>query len=150
MSEVPVPHGIRRDEHYCRRWPSITSLGALADAQATGAAGPVVRVQRSRFLGEGATFFEIALARPLALTEGTNTAVALGFLIDERFRATVGFWDDPAVPQRDVNLTCERCPLGPDECRVRAAPPSVLDEEAVQARRRVALEALGVAVDGPR
>ncbi len=148
MSHVPVPHGIRRDEHYCRRWPSIGALKALDAQQATGDGdGPVVRVQRSHFLNDGATFFEIALARPLALTEATNTVVSLGFLADESFKRAVRFWNDPAVPSLDVNLTCERCPLPPDVCHVRAAPPTVLEEKAEQARREAALAKLGVTLD---
>jgi transcriptional regulator with XRE-family HTH domain len=153
LSGVPVPHGFRRDEHYCRRWPSMGALRALDAQQKKGNGGPVVRVQRSRFIdqpapakAEDATFFEIALARPLALTEGTNTAVVLGLLADERFKRTVRFWNDPAVPTVDVNLTCERCPLPPDVCEVRAAPPTVLDERARQARREAALAELGVSL----
>ncbi len=145
MSHVPVPHGVRRDEHYCRRWPAAGALQAL-DAQQRSGGGdvPTVRVQRSHFLSDGATFFEIALARPLALTEGVNTAVSLGFLVDDAVRETVRFWDDPAVPSLDVNLTCERCPLPPEDCRVRAAPPTVLERTVELARRRNALADLGV------
>ena len=145
MSHVPVPHGVRRDEHYCRRWSSMGALRAL-DAQQSAGAGnrPVVQVQRSHFLDDGATFFEIALARPLALTEATNTAVSIGFLATESFRRAVRFWKDPAVPTLDVNLTCERCPLPPDVCHVRAAPAVVLDERAQQQRREQALADLGV------
>jgi transcriptional regulator with XRE-family HTH domain len=148
MSHVPVPHGIRRDEHYCRRWPSMAALQAL-DAQQSAGDGdrPVVQVQRSHFLDDGATFFEIALARPLALTEGTNTAVSIGFLATEAFRRAVRFWKDPAVPSRDVNLTCERCPLPAEVCHVRAAPALVLEERAQQVRREQALAALGVTLD---
>ncbi len=148
MSRVPVPHGIRRDEHYCRRWPAVGALKALADQQQAGGGDtPTVQVQRSHFLNDGATFFEIALARPLALTEGTNTAVSLGFLVDDSVKQTVRFWDDQAVPSLDVNLTCERCPLSPDDCRVRTAPPAVLERTMEQARRRNALADLGLPMD---
>ncbi len=147
MSRVPVPHGVRRDEHYCRRWPAVRALQSLDIQQQAGDGdAPTVQVQRSHFLNDGATFFEIALARPLALTEGTNTAVSLGFLVNDGVRDTVRFWDDPAVHHLDVNLTCERCPLLPDECLVRAAPPTVLERTIEQARRRNALAELGLAL----
>ena len=148
LSRVAVPHGVQRDEHYCRRWPAMGALRALAAQQDRGDGdAPVLRVQRSHFLADDVTFFEIALARPLALTEGTNTAISLGLLVDERFRRAVRFWEDSAIPTVDVNLTCERCPLPPDVCRVRAAPPVVLDAAERQARREAALAALGVALD---
>jgi len=44
-------------------------------------------------------------------------------LLDDNFKQSVRFWQDPAVPRVEVNLTCERCPLTPAECRERAAPP---------------------------
>jgi transcriptional regulator with XRE-family HTH domain len=147
MSHVPVPHGLRRGEHYCRRWPSMGALQALDAKQTSDGGGPVVRVQRSHFLNDDATFFEIAIARPLALTERTNTAISMGFLANERFKRAVRFWEDPAIPTVDVNLTCERCPLPPDACHVRAAPPLVLEEEARQARREAALADLGVTLN---
>jgi transcriptional regulator with XRE-family HTH domain len=146
MSHVPVPHGLRRGEHFCRRWPSMAALRAL-DARPTAGGGPVVRVQRSHFLTDDATFFEIAIARPLALTEGTDTAVSVGFLANERFKRAVRFWGDPVIPTLDVNLTCERCPLPPAACHVRAAPPAVLEDDARQARREAALAELGVTLD---
>lgn len=145
LSGAAVPHGVQRDEHYCRRWPAMDALRALTAQQDRGDGdAPVVRAQHSHFLNDDVTFFEIALARPLALTEGTNTAISLGFLADEPFRRAVRFWNDPAVPTVDVNLTCERCPLPPDECRVRAAPPVVLEAAARQTRREAALAELGV------
>ena len=145
MSRVPVPHGFRRDEHYCRRWPAMHALQDLnAQQNGSGSDAPVVRVQRSHFLNDDATFFEIAIARPLALTEGTNTAISLGFLANEGFKRAVRFWDDAAVPSVDVNLTCERCPLPLEVCQVRAAPPTVLDARARQSRREAALADLGV------
>jgi hypothetical protein len=123
----------------------MAALRSLDARQAAdGDDGPVVRVQRSHFIDDDATFFEIALARPLALTEETNTAVVLGLLTDERFKRTVRFWNDPVIPTIDVNLTCERCLLPPDVCQVRAAPPTVLDERARQTRREAALADLGV------
>ena len=45
--------------------------------------------------------------------------------LDDNFKQSVRFWQDPAVPRVEVNLTCERCPLTTAECRERAAPPLV-------------------------
>jgi XRE family transcriptional regulator, fatty acid utilization regulator len=140
MSQVPVPHGIRPDEHYCRRWPGLRLLAGM-DAAPTAEA-PLVAAQRSHFLNDDADFFVVTVARPLALSAGTNTAVSLGFLMDDAFRQTVRFAGDPDVPRIVVNLTCERCPLTPDECTVRAAPPVILRREHTLARREAALAEL--------
>ena len=95
--------------------------------------------QRSHFLDDDAEFFVIAMARPLALSDRANSSVSLGFLVDDAFRERVRFWDDPAVPRADVNLTCERCRLTPTECRERAAPPDLHEKQVRQKRKEDAL-----------
>lgn len=142
-SHVPVPHGIGLREHYCRRWPGMRLLAELARRQREGAPqAPIVTAQRSRFFDEDAEFFVISMARPLALIEGTNSSVSLGFLINDPFCARVRFWDDPQIPRVVVNLTCERCGLSRDECHERAAPPEILEREREQASKRQALTRL--------
>lgn len=149
LSDVPVPHGVEGGEHYCRRWPAMQALADLDRAQARAAGAgdrhdaPVIRTQRSHFVGrEGASasFWTVAIARPLALRPDVNAAVSLGVKLDRASRRRVGFADDPRIPDVDVGLTCERCPIR--DCRVRSAPASVLDARTAQARRERALDAL--------
>jgi transcriptional regulator with XRE-family HTH domain len=143
ISHVPVPHGIGLDEHYCRRWPEMRLLRELAERQRIGPVSePLIAVQRSRFLNEDATFFVVAVARPLALSAGINSCVSLGFLLDDAFRSKVHFWNDTSVPDVLVNLTCERCGLTPAECQERSAPPILYGREQERARQREALEEL--------
>jgi len=169
ISRVPVPHGVGLHETYCRRWPALELLARMAGeiyrapeaapALAAPAAAlarrgralvtkpksprpPLVAAQRSQFLDAGAEFFVIAMARPLALARGAGSSVALGLLLDDRFRQVVRFADDPAVPRVLVNLTCERCPLTEEECAERAAPPTVYRDLEAQARKERALAEL--------
>ncbi len=146
LSRVPVPHDVGLNEHYCRRWPAVRLLGAAGAAE-----GPVVVAQRSHFLDEDAEFFVVAMARPLALAEERNSSVTLGFRLDEAFRRQARFWDDPAVPRVEVNLTCERCGLAPEACAERAAEPAIHRQRELVARREAALTALlGRPGTGPR
>jgi hypothetical protein len=142
LSRVPVPHGVGAGETYCRRWPGLRLLHEMERAGKARTARPVVAAQRSHFLDEGAEFFVIAMARPLALSDRANSSVSLGFLLDDTFRERVRFWNDPAVPQAEVNLTCERCPLSPEECRERAAPPVLHEKQERQNRKEEALHQL--------
>ncbi len=143
LSHVPVPHGIGLDEHYCRRWPAMRLLKKLDHRQWSGQpGGPLVSAQRSRFLNEDATFFVIAVARPLALSEGLKSCVSLGFLLNGAFRKRVRFWNDPDVPDVDVNLTCERCGLTPEECLDRAAPATLFQQSQARERQARALAGL--------
>ncbi len=152
LSRVPVPHGVAAEEHYCRRWPSLQALAELDRRQARAAGrgdvdnGPVVAAQRQHFVegaagaSEGGDFFVVAIARPLALRPGVNSAISLGLRLTRATKRTVRFWDDPAIPRIDVSLTCERCPIA--DCRVRAAPPTILREKEALERRQAALDAL--------
>ena len=141
LSRVPVPHGVGAGETYCRRWPGLRLLNEMERAGKARTARPVVAAQRSHFLDEGAEFFVIAMARPLALSDRANSSVSLGFLLDDTFRERVRFWNDPAVPRVEVNLTCERCRLSPEECRERAAPPVLHEKQEQQKRKEEALHA---------
>jgi len=135
MSHVPVPHGVDPGEHYCRRWVAM----AAARAVSAGAAGPAVQAQRASFVADGAEFFTLAAARPLALQPGI-AAVMLGVRIDDTARSVVGFLDDPALLRVPVGLTCERC--GIPDCSLRAAEPSALRREEHLVLRDEALAGL--------
>ena len=147
MSEVAVPHGIGLDEHYCHRWPAIQLLKTMGEAQRSGSlttdpsAPPQIRAQRSHFLNADAEYFVLSTARPLALSN-TNSCVSVGFLMDDAFRKRIHCWQDEAIPQTTVNLTCERCPLTPEECTVRVAPSTIHASRKKHERRVSALEAL--------
>ncbi|GIX48337.1 MAG: hypothetical protein KatS3mg131_2548 [Candidatus Tectimicrobiota bacterium] len=144
MSHLPLPHGIDLHEHYCRRWLAVRLLREFAQRQQQGEGqAPLLGVQRSVFADSDAEYFCLSLARPLALTPGTNTSVTLGFRLDDAFKATVRFWDDPAIPRLTINETCERCWL--EACGERAAPPHLFTQEAARQRRHEALARLKAA-----
>ncbi|MEM8963931.1 MAG: helix-turn-helix domain-containing protein, partial [Acidobacteriota bacterium] len=135
MSRVPVPYGIGLSEHYCRRWPG---LRLLADPRKQDRMR--FRIQRSHFIDDDSEFFVFSVARPLAIAAGAHTSISMGFLVDDVFKRRVRFWNDPAVPRHEVNLTCERCRL-PD-CAERASPPLLIEEEAERTTRAAELAAL--------
>lgn len=152
LSRVPVPHGITADEKWCRRWPGLRALADLDRAQAQAAGrgepppGPVVVAQRQRFApgtaaetGDG-EFFVVSIARPLALRPDVNSAVSLGLLLTTSTKRRIRFWDDPALERVEVSLTCQRCPIA--DCRVRAAPPTVLERREARDRQQAAVDAL--------
>jgi hypothetical protein len=150
MTKMLVPHGIGLNEHYCRRWLSISLFKQLATRQNQSAqprsAGrmpaAIVAAQRSRFIESDAEFFVITVARPLALTPGTNSSISLGFLINDAFKKTARFWDDPAVPRVEVNETCERCGLSEAMCQDRVTPPAIHRQQQQQKTRERVLQEL--------
>ena len=135
-SSLPLALGLGLSEHHCRRWPSLQLL------MSGGVRQPLVRAQRSRFLDSGREFFVVSTARPLALDRHRASSVTLAWRLDARFRKTVRFWNDPEVPTRDVNLTCERCPLLEEDCSERAAPATMPARRQSRQAKEAALAAL--------
>lgn len=147
LSRVAVPYDVSPEEHSCRRWPGVASLGSRAGAAALPGKTPVAAAI-CRFQSEPVEFLVLALSRRLALQPRTLSSVSLGFLVDDRLRGAVRFLEDPALPRREVDLTCERCPLDETACPERAAPPSVLERDRRRARREAAIAELANAEAG--
>jgi hypothetical protein len=101
-----------------------------------------VAAQRSHFLATDLDFFVVSTARPLALDDRRRSSVTLGWRLDDRFRHVARFWQDPAVADVDVNLTCERCPLTPAQCGDRVAEATVVAGLQARDAKRAALRTL--------
>jgi transcriptional regulator with XRE-family HTH domain len=143
MNRLLVPSGIGLAEHYCRRWLSVRLLREIA------ALGPLqnvedmpVGIQRSEFLDSRDQFLCIGFARQLVLTPEVYSSVLIGFRVDADLRNTIQFLDDPAIPRELIGETCERCPLTPDQCQLRAAEPIRLLKEEQDRARRLAINML--------
>lgn len=119
------PHATGLHEHYCRRWLSINLLNKIKDGKADDGEA-LSGVQRARFIDSGEEYLVIALAKHGYPTVGRSVSVMLGVLLDEHAQNSIAFWNDPKIPQRDINVTCQRCSLL--HCAERAAPSTVLQK----------------------
>lgn len=146
MNELSLPTGFGLQEHYCRRWLTVRLLADVA----TPAADPLPGIQRSRFLESNKEFLCMGFGRIDNLAPYYPTSVILGIRIDDGLAREVQFASDPAIPDDLLNETCERCPLGPDECGERAAPPTRWQKEKDAALRQRQLTALLTAPDPPK
>jgi transcriptional regulator with XRE-family HTH domain len=144
MSQILMPGGTGVNEHYCRRWIALRIFQDLErDRMSERSNGdreeqPVVAAQLSRYIDRDGRFLCIAMARPLALNRSATSSVSLGFRVDENFERSVRFASDPAITRLDIDGTCERCRLTPEECSERVAPPYLLEFQ--RARRDVEQE----------
>ncbi|MGA1598065.1 MAG: helix-turn-helix domain-containing protein [bacterium] len=138
MPRTLVPAGAAFNEHHCRRWLPITVLRDLQEHSGSPASPDTWRIgaQRARFVDSGKEVFFISIARPLRLLPNVNRSMTLGIHMDDRFREKVRFWNDPNIPQVEVNETCERCPLTEAQCAVRAVPPLVYRREQLNRQRQ--------------
>ena len=112
------PHTSMLDEHYCRRWVSLTIFDELAE---TNSAKVICRAQRSQYIGSENEYLVIALAKAGSPEPGRNSSLSIGLKINQRIKEKVNWWQDEALPLRKVNQTCEQCPAV--DCQERAAPP---------------------------
>ncbi|HMN88924.1 MAG TPA: helix-turn-helix domain-containing protein [Saprospiraceae bacterium] len=128
LSRRHHPHGNALLEHYCRRWVALSVLQDLQKMQHQHEpADTLVRIQRSRYIGTDDEYLSITLARAAYPTPNRNVSVTLGLHINADLRSKVAFLDDPAIPIKDVNQTCERCALS--YCAERAAPPLIVEKK---------------------
>lgn len=138
MSQLSLPTGFDLREHYCRRWLTIRLLRELAANESETVPG----IQRSRFLESQKQFLCLGFARRDNLPPYLRTSVILGMRIDDELLQVVRFASDPAIPEGLLNETCERCPLLPEECTERAAPPTRWQQQQQVEERHRALALL--------
>jgi len=141
MNQLNVPSGIGLREHYCRRWLSMRLLRDMKAEQESGhwEKFPPPGIHMSRFVNSEERFLAIGFARSLVLSPGVNSSVTVGFRVTPKLRDVIHFLDDEAIPREIINETCERCPLTPSECRVRAAEPTILYEKQKKRERQETL-----------
>lgn len=117
-------------EKYCRRWLAIKILRELQDRlkRDEKVEGPVVGVQKSIFrygskgdIDPDTIYLCISIAHIRSLQKNALSSITLGFVVDDQFKRTVSFWDDPALREEvGVGVTCQRCPLLASDCKERA------------------------------
>lgn len=130
FSKLHSTHGIGFNEHYCRRWITLRLLRQVAESNITE--DVTFGAQRSLFYNTDNEYFCISAVRPLRLSPGVNSCVTIGFLMDQKFKRKVRFWDDENVKRSVVNRTCERCPI--EDCSERATSP-VIHEKKLREER---------------
>lgn len=137
LSRRHHPHGNGLFEHYCRRWVALSLLKDLYQMQEEGKyVENIVRAQRSRYIGTADEYLCLTIARPGYPSPDQNVSVTIGILITPEVKKRIAFLDDPAIQFREVNKTCERCPV--TDCVERAAEPKVVNRretlKGIQAR----------------
>ena len=128
------PHTVK-DEHYCRRWVSLTILQDLAYRQSReGFKGTLCQTQVSEYVDTQQEYFVVAFARAMSPTPQLNVSISMGIFLDDNVRAKIKFLNTSAVEKCQVNETCERCAIF--DCKERMAAPTVLQRkrknEAIQ------------------
>ncbi|MBK8557283.1 MAG: helix-turn-helix domain-containing protein [Lewinellaceae bacterium] len=135
------PHATGLQEHYCRRWVSISLLNELHDnGPAEAVPAPKAGVQRASFIDSGEEYLCLSLAKHSYPTMHRNVSVTLGILLDDKAKATLRFWNDPAIARTTVGVTCERYTV--QDCESRAAAASIVEKKEVRKKMQDTLKTL--------
>ncbi|WP_020566900.1 helix-turn-helix domain-containing protein [Neolewinella persica] len=129
------PHENGLFEHYCRRWVSLSLLQEMSAGEAIS-----IDIQRSHYYGTEDEYLCLTMARTDYPKKGRNVSLTLGFLVNDKLRKIIAWHDDPAISSREVNTTCERCPIS--DCAERAAEPVIVQKRERNLRIKAALKKL--------
>jgi XRE family transcriptional regulator, fatty acid utilization regulator len=141
LSGLQSPHSTMLNEHYCRRWVSITALQDLArEVKAGTYTQSLCRVQRSRYIGTDKEYLILSFAKPIVFGSDRHNSVAIGLLITDQLKKKIKFWNDPQIPVRMVGETCERC-LATD-CKERVEKPLYITQQQRTENIKMALQGL--------
>ena len=124
LTKLHNPHANELNEHYCRRWISLTNIQKLIATRNTNRdIKYVAGIQRSRYYDSPNEYLCLSMAFPNVSTPDESVSVTIGFLVDDSLTKKVKFLSDPAIPSRLVNTTCERCPI--KDCQERVEQPYI-------------------------
>ena len=122
------PHANGLSEHYCRRWLSLSLLKELKEIREAGRYVEVlIGAQRSKYVTTGEEYLCISIAKLSGSRPGHHAGLTIGILLDEESKKRISFWDDPQISQRNVGVTCERCPVV--DCKERVAQPVFIEQK---------------------
>ncbi|SMO59431.1 helix-turn-helix domain-containing protein [Solitalea koreensis] len=129
------PHASFLNEHYCRRWISIS---LLENKMTKGSNEMKIGIQRSSYVNSSNEYLVISIARPEHPNKEKSNSLTIGLLINPVLAQKVQFLNDEKIISRLVNITCERCEL--TDCAERAAAPIKFIKKQAQERLINAIE----------
>lgn len=141
LSQLHDPHANQLDEHYCRRWISISLIRQLKSAEKS--TGPIADVQISRYVDTPNSYFCLSIAQPSMTNSNESYSFTIGLLVNDKLRQMFTFLGDPGIKEKEVHTTCERCPIS--DCASRAFPPVFLQQEKRKEKTKQALQQIELA-----
>ena len=140
LNHSHLPHGNGLLEHYCRRWQTLSILKELEQQDRSIDAGSLIGIQRNRYHGTDEEYLCFTFAHPAYSSQTHNVSLTVGIMLDDTLKEQISFWNDPAIPFAEVNVTCQRCPIM--DCSERVAEASIVKEKRNRKMIRERLDSL--------
>ena len=117
LSRIHNPYNNQLNEHFCKRWLSVTTVQNIKDEI-------IVDAQISEYIDHNNKYLCITIAQSESFSEKNPSSVTIGMLITPELRANFNFLKDGNIKKKTVHTTCERCPLM--DCQERAAEATLI------------------------
>ena len=117
LSRIHNPYNNQLNEHFCKRWLSVTTIQNLKNEI-------IVDAQISEYIDHNNKYLCITIAQSKSFSEKKPSSVTVGMLITPELRANFNFLKDENIKKKTVHTTCERCPLM--DCQERAAEATLI------------------------
>jgi hypothetical protein len=131
LSKLHKPYANELNEHYCRRWVSVSVIKQLRTYRQLDKSRAILTdVQISKYWETNLEYLCFTIAKPNTPNDKESVSVTLGILVDDNLRQQFRFLADEKVKRRLVNTTCEHCSM-PD-CELRAIAPFVIEKQNEQ------------------
>lgn len=124
LSHQHSPHANETNEHYCRRW---VSLSVLKDISKTNK-NHVFDMQISHYPDDGINYLVFSSATKDPFKENHYRSISVGLLINKQLQRKLNFAIDTKIGSQKVGVTCERCAI--KNCKARQAPATIFDKLA--------------------
>jgi XRE family transcriptional regulator, fatty acid utilization regulator len=134
------PHSNGLNEDYCRRWLATSLVKDLHLPENKGNK-ILSSVQKSRYIDSKDEYLCFTVAKSSSPSPNRDVSVTIGLQIDASLRKKIKFLNDPAISEREVGVTCQRCAV--KDCKERISPPIRLEERAKRKKIQDTLQALG-------
>lgn len=131
LSKLHKPYANELNEHYCRRWVSVTAVKQLRTHRQLDKNWTIFAdIQISKYWETNLEYLCFTIAKPNTPNDKESVSVTLGLLVDDNLKQQFRFLSDEKIKRRMVNTTCEHCSM-PD-CESRAIAPFVIEKQNEQ------------------
>ncbi len=124
------PGAYQANEHYCRRWISFETINKIESelSRSKNFNGRISGILHSKFDGSKDEYICFSIAQKGNLQKDLLSSLTVGFQLDDTLKQKIKFCDDPNIPVKIVNDTCEKCLI--TNCKERVAPPNTAERIA--------------------
>lgn len=131
LNQQQSPQANETDEHYCRRWVSLNVLKEMGEDETSNTTHRMAAQISIYPFNNNQKYYVISSATQDPFNPDYLRSVSIG-LLHKQVQRKVKFLGDPAIPVKEVAVTCENC--GMDNCLERVAPPKRFAKD-IQSKR---------------